>query len=238
MHTLGIVACQAGWLAVAINNNGDGSIGVFKSVYEALIMHSQCETMLINMPIGLPDTLNKKRECDAIARRLLGKGLTARVFDPPPRRTLAINTYEEACSISETLIGRKIARQCFSIRGKIRELDDILRRHHDYVGRLREAHPEIAFAAMNNRAGLRISKKQKAGIQGRLQVLQRHYPHTRDLFNYAKTSTLRKDVGLDDIVDAIALAAMAKYAKKLRSAPIDPPYDTVGLPMETVIGVF
>lgn len=237
MQTLGIDGCKAGWLAVAIDDNGDGSVGVFETAYEALIAHPHADRMLIDMPIGLPDSMHKSRECDSIARKLLGKGLGSRVFEPPPRRTLTCETYEEACRVSEMLIGKKMSRQTYNIREKIHELDTILRNNRDYVGKLRESHPELAFAALNNRQALQVSKKKKAGIQGRLQVLQRHYPHARDLFNYAKGSILRKDAGLDDIVDAMALAVMARYAKKLRPLPADPPRDAVGLPMEIVVGI-
>lgn len=237
MHTLGIDGCKAGWIAVEIDDEGNGSVGVFDKVYRALIMHPTCDVMLIDMPIGLPDALHKTRECDAIARKLLGKGLTSRVFEPPPRRVLDMSFYEDACNLCQTIIGKKISRQSFNIAPKIKELDDILRRHRDYVGRVREAHPELAFASMNNRQALRVSKKQKAGLQGRLQVLQRHYPHARELYNYALNTTQRKDVSRDDILDAMALAVMARSAKRLRSIPGDPPSDAVGLPMEIVVGI-
>ncbi len=238
MHTLGIDGCKGGWIAVEIDGDGNGSVGVFDTIYRALIMHPTCDVMLVDMPIGLPDSLNPVRECDTIARKLLGKGLASRVFDPPPRRALDFSFYEDACALCETILDRKISRQSFGIAPKIKELDDILRRHRDYVGRVREAHPELAFAAMNNRQAMRVSKKQKAGLQGRLQVLQRHYPHARDLFNYAKQSILRKDAALDDIVDAMALAIMARSAKRLRSIPSDSRRDAVGLPMEMVVGVY
>ncbi|WP_309380607.1 DUF429 domain-containing protein [Cerasicoccus frondis] len=238
MHTLGIDGCKGGWIAVEIDDNGNGSIGLFDTVYRALIMHPTCDVMLIDMPIGLPDALQPTRECDAIARKLLGKGMSSRVFSPPPRRALDTSFYEDACALSETIIGKKISRQSFNIAPKIKELDGVLRRHRDYVGRLREAHPELAFASMNNRKALQISKKQKAGQQGRLKVLQRHYPHARDLYNYALDATQRKDVARDDILDAMALAIMARSARKLRPIPADPPSDAVGLPMEIVVGVY
>jgi len=238
MHTLGIDGCKGGWIAVEIDDHGNGSVGVFDNVYRALIMHPTCDVMLIDMPIGLPDSMTPQRECDTIARKLLGKGLTSRVFSPPPRRALDTSFYEDACDVSEAIIGKKISRQSFNIAPKIKELDGVLRRHRDYVGRVREAHPELAFAAMNNRQALRVSKKQKAGVQGRLKVLQRHYAHAHDLFQYAKGSILRKDAALDDILDAMALAVMARSASRLRSIPGDPPRDAVGLPMEIVLGVY
>lgn len=238
MRTLGIDGCKGGWIAVEIDDRGNGSVGVFDTVYRALIMHPACDVMLIDMPIGLPDAMTPRRECDAIARKLLGKGLTSRVFDPPPRRALDTSFYEDACALSDTIIGKKISRQSFNIAPKIKELDGVLRRHRDYVGRVRESHPELAFAAMNNRQALRVSKKQKSGLQGRLKVLQRHYPHAHELYQHAKESILRKEAGLDDILDAMALAIMARSAQRLRSIPGNPPSDAVGLPMEIVVGVF
>ncbi|MEO0796179.1 MAG: DUF429 domain-containing protein [Verrucomicrobiota bacterium] len=238
MQVIGIDGCKAGWLAVAIGDNGDGSVGLFGTVYEALIAHESADLFLIDMPIGLPDTMHPVRECDTIARKLLGKGMTSRVFDPPPRRTLTAPNHEEACRISKLILGKKISLQSYNIAPKIHELDIVLRNNRNYVDRTREAHPELAFACMNNRKALRVSKKQKAGIQGRLQVLQRHYEHSRDLFAYAKTSTYRKDAALDDIVDAMALAVMAKSAKELKAIPAAPVYDAVGLPMEMTIGVY
>jgi len=238
MKTLGIDGCKAGWLGVAIDENGDGSVGVFETAYEAIVAHPDAGRILIDMPIGLPDSMSPDRDCDRIARRLLGKGLTSRVFSPPPRRALTAETHAEACQISQTLVGKKISLQSYHLKDKIHELDVVLRGHRDFVGRVREAHPELAFAAMNHRQAVRISKKQKAGIQGRLQILRRHYPFSRDLFNYAKETIRRKDAALDDIVDALALAVMAKTARRLASLPDHPPYDAVGLPMEIVVGVY
>ncbi|WP_309396240.1 DUF429 domain-containing protein [Cerasicoccus maritimus] len=238
MRTLGIDGCKGGWIAVEIDDDGNGAVGVFDTVYRALINHPACDIMLIDMPIGLPDSMHPVRECDTIARKLLGKGMTSRVFDPPARRALDTSFYEDACNVSEAIIGKKISLQSFNIGPKIKELDAMLRRHRDYVGRIREAHPELAFACMNHRQALRVSKKQKAGIQGRLKVLQRHYPHAHELYNYALEATLRKDAARDDILDAMALAIMARSAPKLRSIPADPPYDAVGLPMEIVVGVY
>jgi len=238
MHSLGIDGCKAGWFAVAIDDNGDGSIGVFETAHEALLAHPDAERILVDMPIGLPDALHPARECDAIARKLLGAGLSSRVFNPPPRRALSAATHAEASAISETLIGKKLSRQSFHLKYKIHELDVVLRKHRDYLDRVHEAHPELAFACMNNRQAVRVSKKEKAGIQGRLQILRRHYPHARDLFNYARETTRRKDAALDDIVDAMALAVMALTARQLRSIPETPPFDAVGLPMEMVVGVY
>lgn len=49
---MGIDGGKAGWLAVAIEHNVDGSLGVFETVYEALITHPDADIVLAEMVLG------------------------------------------------------------------------------------------------------------------------------------------------------------------------------------------
>lgn len=68
-----------------------------------------------------------------------------------------------------------------------------------------------------------------------MQVLRSVYPHTDDVVSNALSRFRRKEVGRDDVLDALAAAVTAAVdPQNLASIPETPEFDSRGYPMEMV----
>jgi predicted RNase H-like nuclease len=193
------------------------------------------DSVLIDIPIGLPDAGPDGRLCDREARQLLGRGRAASVFSAPARRTLAATSYPQALELNRQAIGRGLSKQAWNIVPKIREIDTLLRDNRALRGIVRESHPEVCFLALNNNRAMRENKKKREGQQERLRVLQGCFPDCRAFFEQARDGFPRREVASDDIIDAMVCAVTAKFGYgQYRTVPDRPVRDGQGLPMEMV----
>lgn len=236
MGVVGVDGCRAGWVGVHLSAHAAPIITLFPSI-QALwdTWGTTCSWLLIDIPIGLPDT-ESSRLCDRAARRLLGAPRASSVFNPPARPALPASSWEEAARLNEAATGKRISRQTWGIVPKIREVDAFLRASSDRQAVIRETHPELLFAALNGGLPTQHSKKRSAGLDERLHILERHLPGSAPLARHAFADYPRKKVQRDDIVDALAAAVAAFcYGERLRALPASPPRDRVGLRMEIVV---
>jgi predicted RNase H-like nuclease len=80
---------------------------------------------------------------------------------------------------------------------------------------------------------MRDSKQTTEGRRERLEVLARREPQSRRLLESAASSTRRSEVGLDDVLDALAAFVTGEAASDgLARVVGDPATDEEGLPME------
>src|SRR4051794_33828568 len=103
------------------------------------------------MPIGLLEAaVPGGRECDRLARRMLGPGRGSCVFPPPCRPALGAATYAEAVRRNRASAshGLGISRQAYGLFPKLREVDGVLT--PVLQGRLVEVHPEVSFTALRD----------------------------------------------------------------------------------------
>jgi predicted RNase H-like nuclease len=77
-------------------------------------------------------------------------------------------------------------------------------------------------------------KRQKVGQAERLACLRAMLPETDAIYTQMKRNFPGKEVAPDDIIDALALVAMAAGNGPLVSIPVMPEFDERGLPMEMV----
>lgn len=195
----------------------------------------EADSVLIDIPIGLPDSGPDGRLCDREARQLLGRGRAASVFSAPARRTLAAASYPDALELNRKATGCGLSKQAWNIVPKIREIDTLLGDNRALQGVLRECHPELCFWAMNGKQAMHFNKKKAPGQQQRLRVLERYLPQCHALFEQACSEFLRREVARDDIIDAMVCAVTAKFGYgKYLTAPDSPAQDGQGLPMEIV----
>lgn len=235
MSWLGIDGCKAGWLCVQIDAQGQVFTRLLASIAELEAWRQDVNQVLIDIPVGLPGTEHRGRECDRIARRRLGAGRGSSVFAPPARATLAARDYREALHINRQQTGKGISKQAWNITPKIREVDVFLRHHSEWQGRLRESHPELCFLALNRGQAMRHNKKTPAGQAERLAVLMRYLPDARKLLARAVADHRRREAQADDVIDALVLAVTARLgAGHYRTLPARPPRDACDLPMEMV----
>jgi predicted RNase H-like nuclease len=141
----------------------------------------------------------------------------------------------EASFTNFQVTGKYLSIETLAILHKIREVGELLSRDRSARSVIRETHPEICFWALSRGLGLKHPKKKKDGFIERKDLLQSVFPMTVDIVEHALKSYLRKNVGKDDILDALANVATARLGfGKFKTFPEVPPKDSTGLPMEMV----
>lgn len=232
---IGIDGCKGGWFCVILDGKDNWSYRVAPDARAVGELAGSAASMLIDIPIGLPDAGPDERLCDREARQLLGGRRTSSVFRVPVRHTLTAKSYPEALAINRQATGRGLSKQAWWIMPKIREIDELLNSNIALRGVLRESHPELCFWALNGRQAMQHNKKMTEGRQERLAVLERYFTPCHALYNKASRELLRCQVAHDDIVDAMVCAVMAKNGYGCyQTVPARPPTDGQGLAMEII----
>lgn len=124
-------------------------------------------------------------------------------------------------------------------RPRIRGVDEFLT-EVETNGTVREAHPEVAFAALNGDQAIGSTKTEHNGVAARVAVLDRHFDGAAETYHPLVTQhidgvpTWQRRIGMgnrDDLVDAFALAVSARCAgSALATLPAEPPTDAEGQP--------
>ncbi len=181
----------------------------------------------VDMPIGLPDDANG-RDADRAVRARMPRGKASSVFPPPPRALLARpDDYAVANAWMKRRFGKGLQKQVWNLRPKLAEVDAALT--PSLQRRVREAHPEFAFALLAGRA--LAPKRKVAGHRERLAILRRigFAGVEAALGAYARAL-----VAPDDVLDAAVCCWLAGEiaAGRARPYPMHPPRDSRGLRME------
>lgn len=235
---LGVDGCKAGWFFVAVGPGDEAEFGVFQNIDQLFKAYSNAKWILIDIPIGLPSETSPSRSCDIEARKLLGLKKASSVFSPPCRDALKAISYTEAKQINLSILGRGLTLQTYHISKKIKQVDAFLHCYPESKKRIRESHPEICFQALAGQKPMAHNKKTTGGLEERLEILTQHYPRSSAIYKAAMGRYLRKDLGRDDILDALALAVTATHLSNQGiTLPKTPDRDSFGLPMEIVYAV-
>ena len=171
---VGVDGCPGGWFAVGFDEDGEYGFELFCEFKELLKQVSEAKLVLIDIPIGLPEEFFG-RECDFIARRLLGSKRGPSVFRAPTRQTVqqaakCQDDYEKAKDIECECARHSLSKQTFNISAKIAEVDEALRcKGKECTPRpyAREVHPELCFWALNDGWPLEFPKKKERGVDER-----------------------------------------------------------------------
>lgn len=232
MDWIGIDGCRGGWVYIALEG-GKWKAGVKSSIQELHQLLLKARLVLIDMPIGFPDPGEPVRSCDRLARKLLGKKASS-IFPVPARETLNALNYEEANKVNREILGRGLSRQSWGIAPKLKELDEYLRSSGKRVN-IREAHPEVLFWSLNHGKVVEGNKKTNKGFVDRINLLQILFPGGWEIYNYLQESYSRKEIGPDDILDALVLAVSARMSiMGLISLPEEKDLDLLGMSREIV----
>jgi predicted RNase H-like nuclease len=187
----------------------------------------------IDIPIGLPE----RRLCGRAAENAV-RPLGARqssVFSVPSRAAIAAQDYRDACQIALATSEppRKVSKQLFMLAPKIREVDAALCADATLSQRVFEVHPEVAFWRLNGEQALSEPKKVKSRPYEPGLALRRQLLIKAGLPAEAVDAAPPKGAGLDDLIDALACAAIARriYAGVARSFPEPPERDAFDLLM-------
>jgi len=233
---VGLEWASTGWFGVILDDEG-WDTGLYPSVWSAWKYHSDADRILIDVPIGLPT--DEKRACDVEAKEKLGDRHGS-VFYTPVRDAVYQGTLPEAKAVNEAAADFSIQNQTWSIVPRIREVDEFLDMYPSARDRLIETHPEVCFYALNGRKPLAESKRTRAGLRRRVDLLAEEYPDARSLCEdaierYTTPSYAPSVGGAADVVDAVAAAVTARRGPDgCSTVPETPPSDGRGLPMRIV----
>lgn len=234
MKLIGIDGCRAGWVVVTADESLSWlDFAVAPTITPVVDLVAHAGTLaVIDIPIGLPDS--GPRACDMAARDVLGRPRNSSVFPAPCRAALQAASYEEACERNAKASGKRVSRQLYGILPKIREVDAAI--SPALQASLREAHPEVTFAALARTGrGPEHAKRTPDGEAERLALLRGIVPRFDLAREHARLGPAR--VARNDIVDAVACLATA-YRTTREAALVLPrghvPLDGRGLRMEIV----
>lgn len=234
MIFVGVDGCKKGWFAVKLTDGVEWGVNVFKDINAVWAEFHDAAVILIDIPIGLKDDGPNERECDVVARRLLGNKRASSVFRPPCRKAVH-SPIDRSSDINFHITKKRLPLQTLNIVSKIREVDRILSKDKSARSVIREIHPEICFWALAGHRPMEFAKKKPNGFLERKRILQTVYQFTDNIVEHALMTYKRKEVARDDILDALAAAITAKMGFGVFSTiPGIPQVDSKGLPMEMV----
>ena len=227
---IGVDGCKGGWIVAVLDC--ELRIERISSIGEILETYPDYSAFLIDMVIGLRDSVEQLRPDDIARKELKPRGST--LFPVPSRKAVYKETYEEQKKANIQTLGKSLSKQASAIIPKIREVDEFMSSHPEYKNRIDESHPELDFARLNGSV-LLTRKKAAAGIDERLKVIKRHIPGIVIPDLYVKAKELRCNV--DDIADAVCLAVTAKLKSEglCATIPESPEMDSNGLYMKLTV---
>ena len=199
MEAVGIDGCRGGWAVISINGAKQREFQIFQSIEQLTAIRDA--VAMIDIPIGLPDS--GYRDCDLAARKKLVSAWP-RVFLGVRRPLLEFCDDYLKANLWAKKDGKGLARQCFCILKKVREVDRFItpERQKQF---LRETHPELIFQKLNGGVPLPNKKKPEDRKQ-RIAILESN--GFTNLTSWL-TAFPRKDVKPDDLFDACACAIAA-----------------------------
>ena len=234
---IGLDGCRGGWVVAIARSSGAIELALLPRIegLETILsgFGARRPVALIDIPIGLP--LGGERPIDVEARAALGRAASS-IFTVPPRPVFDALDFSEAQTLARGAMGKGFSIQAWNILPKIREVDLWLRRRGD-APPVREAHPELAFRGLARLADLKgmnfESKKTATGQRQRKEVLE---ALGFDLTGIGAAKAGSVTASPDDVLDAVALAALAlRPAQDRTTLPCKAATDPLGFPMEMVV---
>jgi predicted RNase H-like nuclease len=231
----GVDGCPGGWIAAFVRPAGnDCVVAVYPNFADVLASPQAPAIVAVDIPIGLPERAGHGgRAAENAVRPLLGQRQSS-VFSVPSRNAIYASDYGAACNaaLATSEPPRKVSRQLFNIAPKIREVDAILRVDPKLATHVFEVHPELAFWRLNGERPLAEAKKIKSRPYEPGLIVRRELLALAGLRS-ALTHAPPKGAAADDLIDALACAAIARriHAGQAQRVPDPPPLDRHGLPM-------
>jgi len=232
----GLDGCRAGWVAAFLRPTGDEvRLRIVQHFADVLAAPEAPAIVAVDIPIGLPDRIGPDgRGPERAIRPLLGARQSS-VFSVPPRAAVYAADFGAACAaaLAASDPPRKVSKQLFMIAPKIKEVDAALRANRADIGRVYEVHPELAFWRLNGERALAEPKKVKGASYPPGLALRRSLLIAAGLPAPVVQAAPPPGAGADDLLDALACAAIARriHAGLARPFPDPPGRDPFGLPV-------
>ena len=227
----GVDGCSGGWLCIT-KDFASGTIGsaVYSDAVALIHQKPQPFIIAVDIPIGLTDL--GPRQCDKLARQLLGEPRRRSVFPAPIRSALSARTRLEAEALTREADGRGVGAQAWGLYEKIRDIDSILRDNPTLQNTVREVHPELSFMAWNGGEAIAAGKKTFEGMTVRLSLVKSNFG--KEAYRMTREGHPPGIVSDDDINDAFAALWTAEriHTGTAVVIPDSPETDSFGLRME------
>jgi predicted RNase H-like nuclease len=233
---VGLDGCRAGWIAAFVRPDGDDvRVRIVERFRDVLAALESPAVVAIDIPIGLPDHIGPEgRGPERAIRPLLGARQSS-VFSVPARTAIYAADFGAACAAAFAASNppRKVSKQLFLIAPKIKEVDAVLRADRGTVGRVYEVHPEMAFWRLNGGHALGESKKRDGTRYAPGLALRRGLLIKAGITTSVVESVPPKGAGVDDMLDALACATVARriHAGHAQPFPDPPGRDAFDLPV-------
>lgn len=231
--TVGVDWCSGKWLAVKLQNS-NVEYYKYKNIEELCEAHGDAGAILIDIPIGLPESAEEVAlRPDRLIKSIL-KGKKSSVFNVPFRQIAMADSLAEAWDLNRAL-NAKMQPLGMSLRASVRQVDLFLQKHEPWKNKLMESHPELAFLTLNDYQPLKFSKLTKEGEEERISILNRHCNSVTQLIEQYKSDVpYRKKI--DDLLDAFSLALIGQLGLRngFHLFPENPNIDRTGLKMQMV----
>lgn len=232
----GVDGCKGGWIAALapLDDAAPARLLVIGRLADLLALPEAPVIVAIDMPIGLPDRVaGSGRGPEQQVRPLLGQRQSS-VFSIPARSAVEAADYGEACRLALATSDppRKVSKQGFHLFPKIREIDACLRGDAGLRDRIREVHPEFAFATMRG-GPLHHPKKIGGAINPAGMAERRALLLAAGLPPGLVEARPPRGAAADDALDALAALVVARHIAAGRGKPFpDPPgRDSHGIPI-------
>ena len=230
----GVDGCKGGWIAAFLDLAAEAP-PVLRVVSEFRELLAGSPALIaVDMPIGLPDQIEGSgRGPEQLVRPLLGQRQSS-VFSIPSRAAVEAEDYGEACrrALATSQPTRKVSKQGFHLFPRIREIDTLLRAEPGLQERIREVHPELAFATMRG-GPLAHPKKIKGRINEAGMAERRALLVAEGIPQDTVHARPPRGAGADDMLDALAALVVARHiiAGRGRPFPEPPGRDSHGIPI-------
>ena len=171
----------------------------------------------IDIPLGYAE--GQYRTCEVQAQALLGPKRSS-VFLTPCKRAVYAASFAEANRINKVYVGKGLSIQAWNICRKIKEANEFADSQSHLL--LYEAHPELCFYSLNNNRPLLSKKSLVAGINERRNLIALIESRYIIAIDEMMGNTKKKDVKMDDILDATVIAIRAS-SSKMQTVPVSGP---------------
>ena len=229
---VGIDGCKGKWVAVCITENGF-EVEKLNTIDDICKRYYNADSMIIDIPIGLPESRSDMRP-DLLVKKELGKKGSS-IFEVPCRQAVYAQGKEEAIDCNVSVLGKKLNPFSLGISKAIKQVDEFLQSNPHWRNKLVESHPEFCFSKLNENRPVFEDKTTNDGQQKRLEVLRRYYPDANQVIGkFLADVPYRKKI--DDVIDALCLAVMGKLIieRGVKTIPEYPMTDNTGILMQMV----
>jgi predicted RNase H-like nuclease len=222
------------WFAVAFGPTAFDHAAVYEGVGDLWLEYEEpAARILLDVPIGLVEAGPEERECERLAREVLGPRRSS-VFTSPVREATRKRRYPAAKRVNERKTGRSLSKQAFATSTAIAQVDELLRELPEARSIVAESHPEVCFRAFAGEP-LEYVATTAAGYAERMRALAEFDETAPPTVQAAAEATGGYDVTVDGVLEAVALGLTARPGPgERRSLPPDPPTDARDLPMQIV----